>query len=150
MATKKTVKPAGRSAKASANKRVAAKAGRGNPPKEHQFKPNQSGNPKGRPKGSKNLATLIADAAYDQIVLTTKSGEKRKMNRAQATTLQLANKAAQGNDMRAVLKFMDWIDEIERRAAEARPTEMPIGEADLEVLRTVYDRMKLCEPPKDP
>jgi hypothetical protein len=29
------------------------------PPREHQFKPGQSGNPRGRPKGSRNRATII-------------------------------------------------------------------------------------------
>lgn len=121
------------------------KVGRGKPPKHTQFKKGESGNIKGRPKGSKNLATLIADAAYDQITVTTKSGEKRKLSRIQATTLQLANKAAQG-DVRSILKFMEWVDAVEERAAAARPPEMPIGDADLKVLHEIYTRMKLCEP----
>ncbi|MGY3477315.1 DUF5681 domain-containing protein [Bradyrhizobium ottawaense] len=33
--------------------------GYGRPPREHQFKPGQSGNKNGRPKGSKNEATII-------------------------------------------------------------------------------------------
>src|SRR5262249_2514390 len=33
--------------------------GYGNPPQATQFKPGQSGNPGGRPKGSKNFASLI-------------------------------------------------------------------------------------------
>jgi len=31
------------------------------PPIEHRFKPGQSGNPNGRPKGTKNLATIIRE-----------------------------------------------------------------------------------------
>lgn len=121
--------------------------GKGRPPAATKFKKGQSGNPKGRPKGSKNLATLIQDAAWDDVLITTKTGEQKKLSRIQATTLQLANQAAKG-EPRMVLKFMDWVDEIERRAAEARPSEPTIGEADLEVLRQVYERLKLCEPPK--
>jgi hypothetical protein len=71
------------------------------------------------------------------------------MTRIQAAILQLANKAAQG-DPKFVLQFMDRVDEMERRAAEARPAEMQIEEPDLEVLKTVYERMKQCEPPKAP
>ena len=32
------------------------------PPKRTQFKPGQSGNPRGRPKGTKNLKTDLAEA----------------------------------------------------------------------------------------
>ena len=34
--------------------------GYGNAPKQHRRKPGQSGNPKGRPKGSRNRKTLYA------------------------------------------------------------------------------------------
>jgi hypothetical protein len=121
--------------------------GRGSPPKHKQFKKGESGNPRGRPKGSKNLATLIADAAYDKITVTAKSGETRKMSRIHAATMQLANKAAQG-DPKAVLKFMDWVDEIETRATNSKPTETPISETDLKVLQAIHERMKLCELPQ--
>lgn len=39
------------------------------PPKEHQFKPGQSGNPKGRPKKDRQLADKIQDKT-DQLVDT--------------------------------------------------------------------------------
>ena len=36
--------------------------GYGRPPVNRQFKPGQSGNPRGRPKGSKNFPTMFAEA----------------------------------------------------------------------------------------
>src|ERR1700685_1747892 len=49
---------------------TAQKVGRGNPPKHTQFRKGTTGNPKGRPKGSKNLSTYIMEAARDQVSAT--------------------------------------------------------------------------------
>ena len=51
-----------------------------------------------RPKGSKNLATLIMEGARDQVTLTV-SGKKRQISKMQATTMQLATKAAIGDQI---------------------------------------------------
>lgn len=118
----------------------------GNPPKHTQFRKGISGNPKGRPKGSKNLSTLIMEAARDQVTATI-DGKPRKISKIQATTMQLATKAA-GGDQAAIGRLLDWVDDIETRAAAVKPTQFPLSAADLEVLRAVYERMKQCEPEK--
>jgi hypothetical protein len=134
-----------RKEKPTKRKAGAKKVGRGgDPPKDTQFKKGMSGNPKGRPKGSKNLRTLIMEAARDHVTATV-GGKTRKISKIQATTMQLATKAA-GGDHAAMSKFLDWIDEIETRAAAAKPTQFPLSEPDLEVLRAAYERMKQCEP----
>src|SRR5258705_10735129 len=100
--------------------------------------------PKGRPKGSKNLSTLLTEAALDQVSATI-GGKTRTISKLQATTMQLATKAASG-DQAAMNKFLDWMDEIETRAAAARPSQFPLSEADIEVIRETYERLKRCEP----
>src|SRR3954465_13304917 len=87
--------------------------GRGHPPKHTQFPKGMSGNPKGRPKGSKNLSTLLREAADDQASVTI-GGKTRSISKLQATTMQLATKAAKG-DQAAMNKFIEWMDEIETR-----------------------------------
>jgi Family of unknown function (DUF5681) len=119
---------------------------RSSPPKHTQFQKGISGNPKGRPKGSKNLSTLMMEAARDQVSATI-GGKTRKISKLQATTMQLATKAASG-DHAAMGKFLDWIDDIETRAAAVKPTQFPLSEPDLEVLRAAYERMKQCEKDK--
>jgi Family of unknown function (DUF5681) len=118
------------------------KVGRGNPPKHTRFRKGLSGNPKGRPKGSKNLGTILMEAARDQIFATV-DGKRRKITKLQATAIQLANDAARGKQA-ATGKFLDWIDEFEKRAAAARPAEFPFSPQDLEVLREVHTRMRQC------
>lgn len=50
------------------HKKTGEKQGKnGNPPpKEHQFKKGESGNPNGRPKGSKNISTIIKNLLDEQ------------------------------------------------------------------------------------
>jgi hypothetical protein len=127
-------------------KSAGQKVGRGNPPQHTQFRRGTSGHPEGRPKGSKNLRTLIMEAARDQVSATV-GGKTRKISKIQATTMQLATKAASG-DHAAMGKFLDWVDEIETRAAAVKPLQFPLGGPDIEVLRAAYERMRQCEPEK--
>lgn len=113
--------------------------GRARPPKHTQFKKGESGNKAGRPRGSKNLSTLIMEAAHGQVTATI-DGKQRKISKVQATTMQLATRAAAG-DPKAMLKFLDWVDEIEARAAAARPSQYPVSTADIEVIKAVHDRL---------
>jgi hypothetical protein len=125
---------------------TAQKVGRGNPPKYTQFRKGTTGNPKGRPKGSKNLSTIIMEAGRDHVTATV-GGRTRKISKIQATAMQLATKAA-GGDHASMGKFLDWIDEIETRAAAVRPTQFPLSAPDVEVLRMAYERMKQCDSEK--
>ena len=127
----------------------ASKIGPGHPPEHTQFRKGVSGNPKGRPRGSKNLSTLMMEAARHPVSVEIE-GKPRKITAIHATVLQLATKAARG-DAKATVAFLDAIDEIERRAAAARPAEFPLSERDVEVLREAHARMLLCDPdiPRD-
>jgi hypothetical protein len=122
------------------------KIGRGNPPKHTQFPKGTSGNLRGRPRGSKNLRTLVLEAAKQPTMIEI-DGKQRRISNLQATTLQLANKAAKG-DPKSMAAFLDWVDEIQTQAAREKPAEFPLGEHDVEVLRAVYERLKQCDADK--
>ena len=54
--------------------------GYGRPPKATQFKKGVSGNKKGRPKGSTNIASLF-HAAVNERLSITESGQRRTISR---------------------------------------------------------------------
>jgi len=70
--------------------------GYGRPPKRNRFRKGQSGNPKGRPKGKLNLATLL-ERAQLELVIVNENGTRRKVTKIEAACKQLANKAASGD-----------------------------------------------------
>jgi hypothetical protein len=56
------------------------KVGYGKPPRRNQFPKGQSGNPKGRPRHSKNVATLAREALYAQVEVT-ENGRRRRVSK---------------------------------------------------------------------
>jgi Family of unknown function (DUF5681) len=70
--------------------------GYGKPPKQYQFRPGQSGNPKGRPKGAKNAATLLQDILGRRIEVRTGS-TLRKMTVLEAMLTRFAESALKGD-----------------------------------------------------
>src|SRR5215467_1981234 len=72
------------------------KIGYGNPPKATRFKPGRSGNPRGRPKGSRNLATDLAAELGEQITVR-EEGHSRRITKQRALIKSLMARALQGN-----------------------------------------------------
>jgi hypothetical protein len=62
------------------------------PPKDHQFKPGQSGNRNGRPKGSKTFSTYF-DQELGEFVNLNENGKPPRMPKRQVLAKQLVNKA---------------------------------------------------------
>src|SRR5690348_671708 len=81
--------------------------GFGKPPKKTRFVKGQSGNPKGRPKGAKSLATILNDAGR-QLVQVNEKGRTRQITKLQAIVIQLINEAAKGN-LKAIREYFLWV-----------------------------------------
>ena len=69
------------------------KVGYKKPPLHTRFQKGQSGNPRGRPKGSKNFSTLLAEALNEPVVVT-EDGRRRRISKRELGFKQLANKFA--------------------------------------------------------
>lgn len=85
--------------------------GYGKPPKEGQFQRGRSGNPKGRPKGSKNIATLVKKVGQEKISVK-KNGRSQKMTCNEAVVRQILNRALSG-DQRMTAEYLRLAREFE-------------------------------------
>jgi len=121
----------------------ADKVGYRRPPPGRQFKPGQSGNPKGRPKGSRNFATAIA-AELDAPIIATENGKRRTISKRQAVAKQLVNKAVAG-DTKAIPLLLN-----ETRLHENSPgvddTQPVLGRAeDDTVMASILRRIRAAD-----
>lgn len=119
----------------------AQKVGYGNPPVEHQFKPGQSGNPKGRPKGPGSLLKVISKHAGKKI-LVLESGVEKKMTKMDVVVSAMFTKAAKGDV--AAARLLTTL--IAAHAAMANEDEEAgFSQADIDVLQSEaeYQQMLL-------
>ena len=101
--------------------------GYGRPPRHTRFKKGQSGNPKGRPNGSKNAATLLKEALHEEVVVS-ENGRRRKVTKLEAAMKQLANRAAAG-DHRSLQLLLQQLLTIDRKSSDQSLTLVQLLEA---------------------
>ena len=70
--------------------------GYGKPPKHAQFQAGQSGNPKGRPKGSLNLAAALNRALREKVTVI-ENGQRKSITKLDAAVIGLVNRSAKGD-----------------------------------------------------
>ncbi len=104
--------------------------GYGRPPRESQFKPGQSGNPKGRPKGKRSLSTIVDEVLAERVTITRRNGRTAKVSKLQAMLLMAVNKALQG-DHRFVGLVMNL---AQPKAAAAEADERRAGPSETRAL----------------
>ena len=75
--------------------------GYGKPPIGSRFKPGQTGNARGRPKGHKNLKTLIRQAMTARISVQEGSSN-RQVSKIEGVVLRQLQNALKGNDRSAM------------------------------------------------
>ena len=118
----------------------AQDVGYGKPPASTRFKKGRSGNPKGRPKGALNLASLFMKALREPVVIS-EHGQRKTVTKLQAALKQLVNKAASG-DLRALRQLVELACDAEAKQNSA-PAQLPdVGELDREVMEGIVRRFQ--------
>jgi len=85
------------------------------PPKKYQWKPGQSGNPKGRPPGSKNISTILRELMELEVETTDPvTGERISAPGYLLVSKRLLRKALDGNDK----SITEIFDRLEGRPAQ--------------------------------
>lgn len=95
------------------------KVGYGKPPETSRFQKGQSGNPSGRPRGSKNTALAI-HRVLNRTVQATVDGKRRNVPLSEAVAMSLSQRALSGDQRAAVslLKLASSLHDFEADEAE--------------------------------
>jgi hypothetical protein len=117
--------------------------GYGRPPKASRFKKGQSGNPRGRRKGSKSVESVFAKALRERVTVVEK-GKRRSITKLEAAFTQIANRSAAG-DERFVSKLLNNLKLIEKATLPEEKSSDSMSTADREVLAAILARMAAVE-----
>lgn len=96
--------------------------GYGKPPQQHRFQPGKSGNPRGRPKGSRPVGALLQDILRQKVAVN-ENGRTRRLPTLEVMLRRLANDAMR-NDKPALKLMLSLVD----RYGSSPETELKVGE----------------------
>jgi len=93
--------------------------GYGRPPAEGRFKKGASGNPRGRPRESRNISLLLEQELSSKVSVN-ENGRRRTITKLEGMVKQMVNRALAGNDraVRLILEQTSGIDHSETRFRE--------------------------------
>ena len=113
--------------------------GYGKPPLHSRFRKGRSGNPNGRPRGRKNMSTLLSDALNGSVVVV-ENGRRKKITKREAIVTQLVNKSASA-DLKATQIVLAMLRDLEARA-DGFADPAPFAEADQQIIRRIQARLR--------
>lgn len=119
--------------------------GFGKPPRPSQFRKGFSGNPNGRPKGRRNLATVLERTLREKVIIN-ENGVRRTVTKLEAAVKQLVNQAASG-DLVAMRQLSALAGSAEHDQLAHPPRQL--GQDDHKVMENVLKRFKTCSDGED-
>jgi hypothetical protein len=125
----------------SLEKPKTTKVGYSNPPEHTRFKAGQSGNPRGRPKGTLNLATVLERTLREKVVIN-ESGKRKTITKLEAAIKQLTNKAALG-ELKALQLLAALVRSAEERGTQAAGPNSVLAEADEKVVLGILNGLEV-------
>jgi hypothetical protein len=119
------------------------------PPRETQFEKGQSGNPSGRPKGTKNVASVLARELRTKVIIT-ESGRRKSVTKLEAAMKQLVNKAIQG-DLAALRLLNAVAQSLDDKGTGNQPSDNSTiaNEADRFIMQSVLKRYQESNAPEE-
>jgi hypothetical protein len=117
------------------------KVGYRHPPKAGQFKKGQSGNPKGRPKGSRGLEKVVLDELKAKITVN-ENGRSKRVKKIEVIAKQVVNKAVTGDSKSIALLLGVSQRHEEKLAAKAGSIIETLPEEDKLVMESLMERMQ--------
>ena len=118
----------------------AKKVGYRHPPRSGQFRKGRSGNPKGRPKGALNVATVLSKTLREKVIIN-EHGQRKTVTKLQAAIKQLVNKAASG-DLRALRQLVELACDAEAKENVNEKRKPVTAELDEELMRGILERFQ--------
>lgn len=110
-----------------------------NPSAQTRFKKGQSGNPRGRPKRTRNLRNDLAKISNREIV-TTVNGKSRRLSQQEAVLLTLFSKAIAG-DARASTTLTNLLLRLSACGEPSTPANpQPLSENDKQIVENFLKR----------
>jgi|SRR5689334_1891010 len=113
------------------------------PPIATRFKQGVSGNPRGRPKGSRNIKSA-ALKIYTSEVVVRQGGRTRRITRLEAVFLKLFEKALQGGSERAAQVLTQWAEKLglfREGGSEQVPDFSQLTDDELRLLEQLYQKI---------
>jgi len=121
-------------------KSTSTRVGYCSPPEHSRFKQGQSGNPKGRSKGTLNMATVLERMLREKVVIN-QNGRQKTVTKLEAAVKQLIDQAASG-ELKAFQVLSTLVRSVEEREVEAPSLNSTFDEIDEQVVLGIMKRFE--------